>query len=189
MGIPKRIRQLRKCSSRAEFERLVATDPETLTDIQRAARFYYLQQNAFAGKPNGVFGISPLRGGRFNMMRLESVLDEVHQRLSGVVVECLPYADFIRRWDRPTTLFYIDPPYWGSEGDYGKGLFERADFERLADLLAGLKGRFILSLNDKPEVRRIFGRFSLDAVDTTYRVGGVKRVQELIITGGGGVDA
>ena len=36
--------------SRDEFDRLKATAPETLTDVQRACRFYYLQQACFGGK-------------------------------------------------------------------------------------------------------------------------------------------
>ena len=39
-------------SSRAEFARLLKTPPEILTDIQRAARFAYLQRLAFGGKPS-----------------------------------------------------------------------------------------------------------------------------------------
>ena len=70
-------------------------------------------------------------------------------------VEGLPYQDFIARYDRRSTLFYLDPPYWGLESLYGKGLFERADFERLAGLLKGLRGRFIMSMNDAPDTRRL----------------------------------
>ena len=75
------------------------------------------------------------------------MLDPLHQRLAGVVIERLPYADLIRRYDAPGTLFFLDPPYWGCEGDYGLGVFERADFERLAEQLAGIAGRFILTIN------------------------------------------
>lgn len=39
--------------SRQVFEWLRITRPETLTDIQRAARFYYLQKQAFGGKVDG----------------------------------------------------------------------------------------------------------------------------------------
>jgi hypothetical protein len=40
-------------SSRQVFEWQKMTRPETLTDIQRAARFFYLQHHAFAGKITG----------------------------------------------------------------------------------------------------------------------------------------
>ncbi len=75
---------------------------------------------------------------RFDLTRLVPMLEDVHDRLSGVVIERLPYADFIRRYDRPGTLFYLDPPYLGSEGYYGPH-FSAADFEALRDLLAPLR--------------------------------------------------
>ena len=90
-----------------------------------------------------------------------------------------------RPWDRPETLFYLDPPYWGCETYYGAGLWERGDFERLERALRGLKGRFILSLNDHPEVRRLFAGYQVDSVHTTYSVSatGSKSAGELLITG------
>lgn len=159
-------------TTRTEFERLVATRPETLTDLERAARFLYLQRTAFGGKVSGRnFGVSVDRPARFNLTTLEPMLEDVHARLSGVVIECLPYADFIARYDSPDTMFYLDPPYWGCEDDYGKAMFERADYERLAEQLARIKGRFLMSINDVPEVREVFDRFELTEVETSYSVG------------------
>ncbi len=103
--------------------------------------------------------MAPARPARFDITRLGPLLEDDHDRLAGVVVECLPYADFIARYDRPATLFYIDPPYWGSEDSYGKGLFGRDDYERLAGLLKALRGRFIISLNNVAEVRQLFAGF------------------------------
>lgn len=158
-------------TTRAEFERLVATPPDTLTDLERAARFLYLQRTAFGGKVSGRnFGVAPDRPGRFNLSTLEPMLEDVHTRLAGVVIECLDYAEFILRYDRPGALFYLDPPYWGCEGDYGKAMFERADFQRLAELLAGLKGRFLMSINDVPEVREIFAGFDQERVEASYTI-------------------
>lgn len=173
-------------ASRADFDRLRRTDPATLTDIERAARFYQLQYNAFGGQPRGVFGISPTVRARFNQARLLPLLRRAHHRLQGVFVEQLDFADFIRRYDRPATLFYLDPPYWGCEDDYGKGLFGRADFARLADVLRAIEGRFLLSLNDRPEVRATFAGFRIERVTTTYQVSGQKTVAaELVISGRG----
>ena len=159
-------------TTRAEFERLVATDPDTLTDLERAARFLYLQRTAFGGKVSGRnFGVSRDRPGRFNLTTLEPMLEDLHTRLAGVVIECLDYQDFLRRYDGPGTFFYLDPTYWGCEGDYGKALFSRDDFARLADQLATLQGRFLMSINDVPEVRDLFSWARIEAVTTTYTVG------------------
>jgi DNA adenine methylase len=158
-------------TSREHFERLRAANPDTLTDLHRAARFLYLQRCAFGGHVSRqTFGVSVETPGRFDVTKLGPMLDDVHQRLSGVVIERLPYAELISRYDRPTTLFYLDPPYWGCESDYGAGVFSRDDFAKLADILAGLRGRFLLSLNDRPEVRKIFRHFRIQQVATTYSV-------------------
>lgn len=174
-------------TTRVDFERLTAADPTTLTDLERAARFLYLQRTAFGGKVEGRnFGVDPDRPARFDITRLAALLEEVHERLAAVVIECLPYAAFLARYDQPSTLFYIDPPYWGSEGCYGRALFARADYAKLAKLLKGLRGQFILSLNDVPEVRQTFAGFVMEEIKTTYTVAGgkgAKRVTELIISG------
>lgn len=174
-------------ASRREFERLKASDPTTLTDLERAARFLYLQRLAFGGKVAGrSFGVTVSGPARFNVLKLGPTLEDVHERLSGVVIENLPWQGFLRRYDRPGTLFYLDPPYWGGEGDYGAGLFGRQEFAEMAACLAQLQGRFILSINDVPEIRELFAGFSIEAVETTYSLpGGGKamRAGELIITG------
>jgi len=158
-------------TTQAGFERLVAVDPETLTDLQRAARFLFLQRTAFGGKVSGRnFGVSADRPARFNLSTLEPDLEALHERLSRVTVMCQDYAAFIDRIDHKDALFYLDPPYFGCEGDYGRDLFGRDRFIELAEQLARLKGRFILSLNDVPEVREIFGQFQITEVKTTYSI-------------------
>ncbi len=127
-------------TSRREFERLKASNPEILTDLERAARFIYLQKTAFDGKVSGRnFGVNKHGGARFNLTRLAPLLEDIHERLSGVVIECLDWKEFIRRWDRPGMLVYLDPPYWGNESDYGCGVFGREDFAQMAEILARIK--------------------------------------------------
>ncbi len=155
--------------ARDEFERLKTANPDTLTDIQRAARFYYLQQACFGGRiANPTFGYGVTRGPKLNLLRIEEYLSAAHLRLARVYVECLPYAEVISRYDGPGTFFYIDPPYWDCEKYYGPGIFSREDFAKLAAQLAGIKGRFILSLNDTPGVREVFQGFEIEAVATQY---------------------
>lgn len=178
-----------RLTSRAEFDRLAALDParSRMTDLNRAARFLYLQRLAFGGKVSGRnFGVDAGRPARFNVTQLESMLADLHERLAGVVIECLPWSDFVRRYDRPGALFYLDPPYFGCEKDYGPGVFSREDFAAMAAQLAGIKGKFLLSINDTPEIREIFAGFQQLPVRTTYSIsakatGKAKEVGELII--------
>ena len=172
--------------SRADFQRLVKVDPDTLTDLERAARFLFIQRAAFGGKMvRPTFGVAFDNPARFDLTKLVPMLEDVHERLCGVLIEQLPFEECIRRYDsRPGTLFYCDPPYWGCTDDYGKDIFSAADFDLLRDLLEGIQGRFILSLNDTPEVREIFGQFSIEEVSLNYRVGGrVTPAREVIISG------
>lgn len=173
-------------TSRAEFDRLRTAVPDTLTDLERAARFLYLQRLAFGGKARGQnFGTTPAAPARFDVSKLAGLLEAVHERLSGVTIECLPWPELLDRYDRPDALFYLDPPYWGCENDYGDGIFARADFELLAERLAVLRGPWLLSLNDVPEVRRIFGCFTIDPVDTSYSVAGNSTpAREVLISNG-----
>ena len=172
-------------TSRMEFERLSNCDPSTLTDLERAARFLYLQRLAFGGKVSGrSFGVDTTGPARFNLNRLGPILEDVHERLASVVIENLSWQNFIERYDRPDALFYMDPPYYGCETDYGAHVFSRDQFNVMAEHLAGIKGWFIVSLNDKPEVREIFSAFNIMDVGLTYTIhgGAGSAVGELIIT-------
>lgn len=173
-------------TSRAGFERLLKVDPSTQTDLERAARFLYLQRLAFGGKVTGRnFGVDASGSGGFDVSKLGPLLEAIHERLSGVVIERLHFSDLIARYDRPDALFYLDPPYYECETDYGAHLFSRADFDQLAAQLASIEGRFILSLNDHPDVRRIFAAFPMQRVELVYSVGGganCVQVGEVIIS-------
>ena len=117
---------------------------------------------------------------------MQRLIAAAHRRLQGVHIEGLDWAEFIRRYDRRFTLFYLDPPYWGNETDYGAGIFAREDFARLAEILRNLKGRFLLSINDRLEVRETFAGFDFEEVTTTYTANArsAGRVGELLISDG-----
>lgn len=160
-----------RLAARQEFYRLKQTPPETLTEIERAARFLYLQSVAFGGKvTDQAFGVSIDRPARFNFVKMQERIRNVAERLASVTIERQDFETFIKRYDTKDTLFYLDPPYWGNETDYGKGVFCRSDFERLKDVLTGIKGKFILSLNDTPQVRDLFKDFIIEQVDVTYSI-------------------
>ena len=172
-------------TARREFERLAATDPATLTDLERAARFLFLQVTAFGGSVTGQrFGVSVMKPAAFDPTRMAPLIEAVHERLAGVTIEALDFGAFLARYHRPTTLFFLDPPYRGTEGVYGKELFSKADFTRLAMALKGLQGPFLMTLNDCEEVRDCFAGFAMEAVEVTYTrsQGAAKRARELVIS-------
>ena len=169
--------------SREWFDLFKKTVPETLTDIQRAARHLYLLRNCFASLVrNPVYHRNVVQPPSFNLAGLPELIENAHKRLERVQIECAPYEEVVRRFDRPTTLFYLDPPYWGREL-YRYNLGE-ADFEKMADLLGKIKGKFVLSLNDLPEVRKVFQKFHIEGVElhyTSQKAAG-KRYKEVLIT-------
>lgn len=122
---------------------------------------------------------------RFDVTKLQPMLEAVHERLASVTLERKPWSDFIRLYDREGTLFYLDPPYYGCERDYGDGMFSREEFDAMAGQLRSIKGRFILSINDKPQIREIFAGFNFREEDVRYTIAKSKSLGvfgELIIT-------
>jgi DNA adenine methylase len=99
---------------------------------------------------------------------MEYTLLEIHWRLARVTIEHLDVLDCIRRYDRKKTFFYLDPPYYDTAG-YGTP-FGHDDYIRLSDCLNSIDGRFLLSLNDHPEVRKIFKAFRIRIVQPGYSV-------------------
>jgi len=171
-------------AARDEFDRLLKENPKTLTDIQRSARFYYLLKSSYGSRVKSPsFGYAPSAKPRINILRIEEDLSAVHLRLAQAYIENLGFAKLIQQYDRPETFFYLDPPYWGCEDDYGKGLFTQKDFENLKTILTAIKGRFMMSLNDVPEVRKIFSDFQIEEVQTVYSIGKLsqKNAKELLI--------
>jgi DNA adenine methylase len=159
-------------NSRDEFYRLRNVDPSTLTDIQRAGRFYYLLRTCYGARiQSPTFASSGTRPIRLKLAEeLREHLGQIHQRLQKVTIENQSYDQLIPRMDCKNTLFYIDPPYYDCENYYGKGIFGKADFYTLRDLLKGIKGKFILSLNDVPEVREIFKDFKIQSKQIRWSV-------------------
>ena len=170
-------------ASREWFDLLDATDAAKLTDIQRAARYFYLAKNCYAGlvrRRN--FAWSVEQANRFNPERIPEKIEETRQRLARVQIECLPYEKVLKRFDRPDTLFYLDPPYYALQ--LYRYNFVHEDFVKMAQLLKDLRGKFLLSLNDVPPVREMFKRFTIRNVELAYTAQKKpgKKFKEMLIT-------
>jgi DNA adenine methylase len=170
-------------SSRQLFQWLQDTPPATLTDIQRAARFFYLQQHAFGGKVTGqTFGTST-SGPVVNLLRIEEQLSAAHLRLAGVTIENCHWLECVRRYDRDHTLHYLDPPYWETAGYGTQWRFE--EYTAMADFARSCKGRVMISLNDHPAIRTAFEGFAIAETELVYAIGkaeGRAAAGEVVIT-------
>ncbi len=156
-------------TSREVFARLQSTPPESMTDIQRAARFFYLQHTAFGGKTvDQHFGTSTT-GKPWSAITIAGKLAASRQRLSGVIIENEPWERCFKRYDRPHTFFYFDPPYWQTAG-YDRA-FDWAQYQLLARMMANAQGKVMLSINDHPDIRTLFRDFRSQPLQIAYSVG------------------
>jgi DNA adenine methylase len=177
-------RYLKFCvTSRKLYDDLLSMNPNLPTDIQRAGRFFYLQKNCYGGlvlKRHYHYGVT--QRPNYILERIPEVLRATSERLLDVQIECLPYEEILERYDRPTTLFYLDPPYYARK--LYRFNFTDDDFALLKERLSKLKGRFMLSLNDVPEVRRMFSQFHIKRTALAYSAakGAGRRYGEVIIS-------
>ncbi|PCJ88618.1 MAG: restriction endonuclease subunit M [Thiotrichaceae bacterium] len=176
------IKQLKwAISSRTMFEWEKAKNIDTLTDIQRAARFYYLHKTCFGGRGQN-YGTATTSPARFRILHIEEDLVDAHYRLSGVNVEQLDWRECIKRYDRPHTFFYLDPPYWGTAG-YGVE-FSIDEYTAMAELARTIKGKLMISVNDHKDMRKVFDGLKTKKLPITYSVSRCnksKKSYELII--------
>lgn len=152
-------------------------DGRGITDIQRAARFWVAIKESFGTDCRSFVG-----HGR-DMDKAVGFLREASARLNKVVIEHLDFERLIRTYDRPRALFYLDPPYYEAE-KYYPDRFQPEDHARLRGALGDIKGRFILSYNDHPEIRALYDGYKIveaDRQESLVSKSGGRRYKELII--------
>lgn len=169
--------------SRELFYRFLSKldDPE-LPAVRKAAYFFYILKLSFGGQGKH-WGVSTTSPARLNLERVEEIITAAHERVRRVTIENRDFREILRIYDRAHTLFYLDPPYRvASSRAYGAWLTDE-DYQEMRDILRGIKGKFILSINDDPWIRELFSEFRIEEVETTYSVAKdkSKRVKELLI--------
>lgn len=127
------------------------------TDLQRACDFWFLNHVSFGGDGTS-FGVSRKAGGGGAAYRWQhglKTLRSASRRMSGVAVENLDWRRCLKTYDHNGAQFFIDPPYVGTiQSAYES--FSLAEMTELRDACLALKGRFLLTVGDTPEMRRLF---------------------------------
>lgn len=144
------------------------------TDIQRAARYFYQIKESF-GCDIKSFATAPKP-----WIKATGYLTTVKSRLNGVVIENLDFERLIRIYDRSDALFYLDPPYHGTERYY-QATFADADHQRLRDVLQGVKGKWVLSYNDDEYIRDLYKDYRIEGIERNNNLASGNRYKELII--------
>jgi len=162
-------------ASREIFHVLKSMDTCYLSEVVRAVRFFYLNKNSFGAK--GVsLAAGPGRHRSINFDKLDELIERTWERLQTVLLENFDYRKILSRYDRKSTFFYLDPPYVECPGCYDHE-FAEDDHKMLAEALWKIKGRFLLSYNDHPVVRKLYKGLSIQKITANYSLND-KRIKE-----------
>ncbi len=147
-----------------------------MTDIQRAARYFYIIKVSFGGNKDN-FG-----GKNINVVNAVDYLSKISERLKNVVIENKDFTNIIKVYDRPKALFYCDPPYFNTEKYYTAAEFGQEQHIQLRDILSNVKGKFILSYNDCDFIRKLYKDYNIIKVERQHNLkSDGSRFKELII--------
>ena len=141
-------------NSREDFRWLVFLHKKGIftrfQDYDRAAKFYQLIRysygsalESFASQPHSIWNDFPL-------------IDMASRRLQKVIIENQDFEVLIKHYDSLGSFFYCDPPYYATESYYKDVGFTKNDHVRLRDTLSKIKGKFLVSYNDCPEIRELW---------------------------------
>lgn len=150
-------------------------------NIQRAAFYYYLISQSFGSKARH-FAMSAKAGRR--PKNIYRNFQTYSKRLQFVTIEQLPFQKLITKYDKQDTLFYLNPPYVGTEDYYQNTQgFGKQEHQELSELLKNIKGKFILSYNDTSYIRGLYQGLHIKELETTYVLNGARRkkAKELLI--------
>lgn len=156
----------------------VRTKITTDYDVRRAAMFLKLLRYSYSS------GCKSFASQPFDIRRLFELIMQLESRMANVVVENQDFETLIKHYDRTDTFFYLDPPYFSTESMYAVG-FNWEDHVRLKDTLSKIKGKFLLSYNDCPEIRDLYQGFNMFDFSRTHsmaqRYDAGKEFKELLI--------
>lgn len=129
----------------------VYANPHLFSEIKRAWAVWVLANQSFSSMLDGTWGYDVLKNTtskKINNKR-EGFTEDFAIRLQNTQIECTDALRILTSRDRPTSFFYIDPPYFNSDCGHYDG-YTIEDFRMLLDRLATLEGKFLMSSYDSP---------------------------------------
>lgn len=136
--------------SREEFLLCRDTWENTHSDVERAARWYYMTQYSF-GTMGRNFGRSTSPKAILASLRKKlKLFPLIHSRFEHVQVENQDGIDCVIDYDAPDAVFYVDPPYVDSHAGAYKHIMKHAAHRRLLETIDNSKGFFAVSGYSNP---------------------------------------
>ena len=149
--------------SRAEFTRAVEilkqhfsnhTPNLSTPSVELAWAFFIFHNQRMPGKlsfapSNWAVGRNTCSGSIVSFRRFIKKLPKMRQRLKRVHFDCTDALSFIKCWDSPNTVMYIDPPYVGL-GHYYLPLTDVEHHQQLIEIVLSCKSAIVISGYDHP---------------------------------------
>lgn len=174
-----------------EWDSLKSVEVNNLSEIERAVRFYFMLKMAFGGRINrkkNTYCISNDGRKQINYDKIPDEFWELHERLKDVFIEKEEFEYILKKYDRKDgdVVFYLDPPYLETtEDDYGM-TFDINSYKRLKKCLDNVVGKWILTCNNKEELRKLFKDYYIQDHEVHWSICAkgedMKKNGELIIT-------
>lgn len=125
--------------------RVVLDNPDMFADVKIAWAVWVLANQSFGCGWDAGWGYDRAGATSKKIANKRLVFTEaLSERLGTAEIECYDALKIITARDTEDTLFYLDPPYPGTDQGHYDG-YSAADFRALLEVLQGIKGKFLLS--------------------------------------------
>jgi len=137
----------------------IMTHPQFFTPVQRAWAVWIGSKLGFASMLDGTFGYDRSGTTTLKLFNARDQFTEVIcQRLRKVIIESEDGKNVIQRYDCPEAFHFVDPPYVGSDCGHYSDTFNELDFDQLLAILAGIEGKFMLTMFPHDKIREYASR-------------------------------
>lgn len=99
---------------------------------------------------------------RFNRTDLVRKIERIALHRDMIELHCMDAAAFVKTVVPTTseyTLVNLDPPYYGKGPELYTNFYQHADHAALAQAIAGIDRHWMVTYDDTPEIRQLYGQY------------------------------
>ncbi|MBD2360270.1 DNA adenine methylase [Anabaena minutissima FACHB-250] len=162
------------------FTELTSVDVNSLSDLERAVRFFVLNRITFSGTvESGGFSQEAFHK-RFTYSSIERLEKLASILTPDIKITNLDYSKLINAEDENVFLF-LDPPYFSATKSklYGKDgdLHTSFDHHRFAEILQPCPHKWLITYDDSPQIRDNFKYAHIYEWELQYGMNNYKQVR------------